>query len=176
MAHCDGRFYRDRTVAVIGGGNSAAEDALYLSRLAKTVYLVHRRDTLRAGRIYADSVISAENIEFLKNRRVSEIKTDDGRVTGVLLSSTDGTQSDSIALDGVFVSIGRDPATELFSDQLLLENGYIVADESTRTSIDGVFAVGDVRTKPLRQVVTATADGAVAVHFAEEYLAGLRSC
>ena len=169
-AHCDGRFYKDKTVAVIGGGNSAVSDALYLSRLAKKVYLIHRRDTLRATKIYHEPLRNAENVEFIKNSVLTDI-TADKRVTEITLQNTlDGTQN-TLECNGVFVSIGRTPTTKLIEGILPLdENGYIIADETTRTSIDGVFAVGDVRTKALRQIVTATADGAVAAHFAEEYI------
>lgn len=169
-AHCDGRFYKDKTVAVIGGGNSAAADALYLSRLAQKVYLVHRRDTLRATKIYHEPLLSADNVEFLWNSTVSDFITD-GRVSGLKIKNVVTGEISSIDCDGVFVSIGRKPATEFLQGIINLdENGYIVADESTKTNIDGVFAVGDVRTKALRQVVTAVSDGAAAVHYAEEYL------
>lgn len=165
-AHCDGRFYKNKVVAVVGGGNSALEDALYLSRLASKVYLIHRRDSFRASKIYVDALAKSTNIEFLANSSISELIADE-RVTGIRLA--DGRE---LAVNGLFVSIGRKPASELVAGQLDLdEGGYIVADESTRTNIEGVYAVGDVRTKPLRQVVTAVGDGAVAVHFAEEYLA-----
>ena len=164
-AHCDGRFYKNKVVAVVGGGNSALEDALYLSRLAAKVYLIHRRDSFRASKIYVDALGKSTNIEFLANSSVSELIADE-RVRGVRLA--DGRE---LEINGLFVSIGRKPASGLALGQLSLDDGgYIVADESTRTSIDGVYAVGDVRTKPLRQVVTAVGDGAVAVHFAEEYL------
>ena len=164
-AHCDGRFYKNKIVAVVGGGNSALEDALYLSRLAAKVYLIHRRDSFRASKIYVDALGKSTNIEFLANSSVSELIADE-RVRGVRLA--DGRE---LEINGLFVSIGRKPASGLALGQLSLDDGgYIVADESTRTSIDGVYAVGDVRTKPLRQVVTAVGDGAVAVHFAEEYL------
>ena len=170
-AHCDGRFYKDKTVVVVGGGNSAAADALYLSRLAKKVYLVHRRDTLRATKIYHEPLINTENIEFVWNSTVEEFLTED-RVCGVKLKNVISGEIKEIECDGVFVSIGRKPATEFLKDIIDLDrNGYIIADESTKTNIDGVYAVGDVRTKNLRQVVTAVADGAVAVHFLEEYLA-----
>ena len=150
----------------MGGGNSALEDALYLSRLAKKVYLIHRRDSFRASRIYVDALEKSENIEFFANSSVSALVADE-RLTGIRLA--DGRE---LEIDGLFVSIGRKPASELFRGKLDLDDGgYIVADESTRTNIPGVYAVGDVRTKPLRQVVTAVGDGAVAVHFAEEYLA-----
>lgn len=170
-AHCDGRFYKDKTVAVIGGGNSAVSDALYLSRMAKQVYLVHRRDTLRATKIYHKPLQQAENITFCWNSTVVSLRTDD-HVRGVVLQDTKTGEQREIACDGVFVSIGRQPATSFLKDAVALnKNGYIIADESTRTNIPGVFAAGDVRTKALRQVVTAAADGAVAVHYAEEYLA-----
>ncbi len=168
-AHCDGRFYKDKTVAVIGGGNSAVADALYLSRLAKKVYLIHRRDTLRAEKIYHQPLSDTENIEFVFNSTVSRIINDSG-VKGVDVLSKDGT-SREIECDGIFVSIGRQPSTAFLGDKTALDvNGYIIADETTKTNIDGVFAAGDIRTKVLRQVVTAAADGAVAAHYAEEYI------
>lgn len=169
-AHCDGNFYKNKTVVVVGGGNSAAADALYLSRLAKKVYLVHRRDTLRATKIYHEPLMKAENVEFLWNSTVSEFVTE-LRVKGVIIKNTKTAEETEISCDGVFVSIGRVPSTEFIKGKVDLdENGYIVADESTKTSVKGVFAAGDVRTKALRQVVTAVSDGAVAVHYAEEYL------
>lgn len=172
-AHCDGRFYQGKTVMVVGGGNSAVSDALYLSHLAEKVYLVHRRDTLRATKIYHAPLEKAENIEFCYNSAVSEFLVD-GRVIGAKLRDTQTGEIREVACDGVFVSIGRQPATEFLAGQLELDNaGYIVADETTKTSIPGVFAAGDVRTKALQQVVTAAADGAVAAHFAEEYLSTL---
>ena len=172
-AHCDGRFYQGKTVMVVGGGNSAVSDALYLSHLAQKVYLVHRRDTLRATKIYHAPLEKAENIEFCYNSAVSEFIVD-GKVVGAKLRDTQTGEIREVACDGVFVSIGRQPATDFLSGQLELDNaGYIVADETTKTSIPGVFAAGDVRTKALRQVVTAAADGAVAAHFAEEYLSTL---
>lgn len=169
-AHCDGRFYKDKTVAVIGGGNSAVSDALYLSRIAKKVYLVHRRDTLKATQVYLKPLKDAENIEFLWNSTLCEVIFDN-KVTGAKIKSTVTDNINEIEIDGVFISIGRKPATEFLRGILELDNnGYIIADETTKTNIPGIFAVGDVRTKTLRQVVTAVSDGAVAVHFAEEYL------
>ena len=169
-AHCDGRFYKNKTVAVIGGGNSAAADALYLSRLASKVILIHRRDTLRATKIYHEPLLNTENIEFLWNSKLTEIISDN-RVTGATVTNVNTGEQTQIECNGIFVSIGRKPIYSLFSAELALdEYGYIIADESTRTNIEGVFAVGDVRTKALRQVVTAVADGATAVHFVEEYL------
>ena len=170
-AHCDGRFYKNKTVVVVGGGNSAAADALYLSRLAEKVILVHRRDKLRATKIYHEPLMKAENIEFMWNSSVREILAEN-RVNGVVIKNKETGDETEIPCDGVFVSIGRKPATEFLNGALDLdEGGYIVADESTKTNVEGVYAVGDVRTKALRQIVTAVADGAVAVHYAEEYLA-----
>ena len=169
-AHCDGRFYKGKTVAVVGGGNSAVSDALYLSRVTEKVYVIHRRDTLRATRIYHDPLMKAENVEFVWDSAVTEILSD-GRVTGVKVKNLKDGSDREIPLSGLFVSIGRSPATDFLQGSPELdEYGYIKADETTRTSIPGVFAVGDVRTKALRQVVTAVADGATAVHYAEEYL------
>lgn len=170
-AHCDGRFYKNKTVAVVGGGNTAAADALYLSRIAKKVYLIHRRDTLRATKIYHEPLMQADNIEFLWNSAVTEFTADD-RVTGAKITNLKTGDVTGIDCDGVFISIGRKPATDFVKGKLLLDDdGYIIADETTRTDIPGVYAAGDVRTKALRQVVTAVSDGAVAVHFAEKYLA-----
>ena len=170
-AHCDGRFYKGKTVLVVGGGNSAASDALYLSNLAEKVYVVHRRDTLRATKIYHEPLMRADNVEFIWNSTVSDYIVD-GKIIGAKIKNLNTGVENELYFDGLFVSIGRKPATEFFGSELLLdESGYIVADESTKTNLDGVYAIGDVRTKALRQVVTAVADGAVAVHFAEEYLA-----
>jgi thioredoxin reductase (NADPH) len=169
-AHCDGRFYKDKTVMVIGGGNSAVSDALYLSRLCKKVLLVHRRDTLRATKIYHEPLMKADNVEFLWNRTVSDVIMGE-RVIGATLRDVKTDRTEQVLCDGIFVSIGRLPATDFLGGQLPLDaQGYIIADETTKTAIHGVFAVGDVRTKALRQVVTAAADGAVAAHFAEECL------
>ena len=169
-AHCDGRFYKGKTVAVVGGGNSAVSDALYLSRVTEKVYLIHRRDSLRATKIYHEPLMKAENVEFVWDSVVTEILSD-GRVKGAKVKNLkDGTER-QLDFSGLFVSIGRSPATDFLQGSLESdEYGYIKADESTRTSVPGVFAVGDVRTKALRQVVTAVADGATAVHYAEEYL------
>ena len=172
-AHCDGRFYKGKEVVVVGGGNTAAADALYLSHLAAKVTVIHRRDSLRATRIYHEPLMKAENVTFLWDSVVEDY-TVEGRVTGATVKNLKSGETTSLACDGIFVSVGRKPNTALFAGQLELdESGYIKADETTRTGIPGVFAVGDVRTKALRQVVTAVGDGAVAVHFAEEYLASL---
>lgn len=170
-AHCDGRFYKGKTVMVVGGGNSAASDALYLSGLCEKVILVHRRDTLRATKIYHAPLMQASNVAFCWNSKVTELHADK-RIESVTLTDIPTGEQREIKIDGLFVSIGRQPATELFAGQIALDaQGYIVADESTKTSLAGVFVAGDVRTKTLRQVVTAAADGAVAAHEAEQYLA-----
>lgn len=170
-AACDGMRYKEKTVVVVGGGNSAAADALTLSRIAKKVYVVHRRDTLRATRIYHQPLLQAENVEFLWNSTVTALRAE-GKLTGVQLTDVKTGAVTELLCDGLFVSIGRTPASALAAGQLELdENGYIAANESTKTSLPGVFAVGDVRTKQVRQIVTAVADGAVAAQEAEEYLA-----
>ena len=170
-AACDGMFYKGKTVVVVGGGNSAAADAALLSRIAEKVIIVHRRDTLRATKVYHQPLMEAQNIEFRWNSVVTQL-LGSGKVSGVRLQNTVSGQEEDLVCDGVFISVGREPATALLQGQLELDaGGYIVADESTRTQIPGVFAVGDIRTKALRQVVTAVSDGAAAVHYAEEFLA-----
>lgn len=173
-AHCDGRFYKDKIVAVVGGGNSAAADALYLSGLAKKVYLIHRRDSLRAERIYHKPLAESDKVEFIWDSVVESVISEN-RVKGVRVRNLKSSQVSETECDGIFVSIGRKPATELFEGQLDLDKyGYVVADESTKTNIEGVFVAGDVRSKPLRQIVTAVSDGATAAHFAEEYIANFK--
>jgi len=172
-AACDGMRYRGKTVAVIGGGNTAVADALQLSRIAEKVILVHRRDQLRATQVYHAQLMRTPNIEFRWNSQVAEF-LHDSKLTGVKLRNVQTGEESILECDGVFVSIGRSPITSLFAGQLSLdESGYIIAGESTETNIPGVFAVGDVRTKVLRQIVTAVSDGALAAHYAEEYLASL---
>ena len=171
-ADCDGMFYKGKTVVVVGGGNTAAQDAALLSRVARKVILVHRRDTLRATQIYHRPLMEADNVEFRWNSVVEGfVQAESGALTGVRLRDVN-TGAQSVAdCDGVFVSIGRKPASGLVQGQVELdEGGYVVAGEDTRTSLPGVYAVGDVRTKQVRQVVTAVSDGAAAVHAAEEYL------
>lgn len=170
-AHCDGRFYKDKTVMVVGGGNTAVADALFLARFAKKVYVVHRRDTFRAEKILVDPLLHAENVEVLWNSVPVEFTAEE-RIRGALIKNTVTNQEIKVPVDGVFVSIGRKPVTYFLEGSVSLDDkGYIIADETCRSSVGGVYAVGDVRTKPLRQIVTAAADGAVAVHFAVEYLA-----
>jgi len=169
-AACDGMLFRGKTVAVVGGGNSAAADALLLSKICEKVYVIVRRDTMRATKIYHEPLMKAENVEFKWNSEVREL-LHGMKLSGIKIENKDG-EVEQITLDGLFISIGRQPATEIFEGQLELDrSGYIVADESTKTSIPGVFAVGDVRTKVLRQIITAAADGAVASHYAEEFIA-----
>lgn len=171
-AACDGMFYKGKTVVVVGGGNTAAVDAILLSRIVKKVIIVHRRDTLRATKIYHEPLMKAENVEFRWNNVVTQLLYG-AKLTGIRLRDVNTGAETELACDGIFISVGRKPATELVADQLELDSaGYVTAGESTVTNIPGVYAVGDVRTKELRQIVTAVADGAIAVHYAEEYLAG----
>ena len=179
-------------MVVVGGGNSAAADALLLSRICKKVILVHRRDELRATKIYHQPLMQAENVEFQWNQTVESviesIVADDGhdgqqgrrfsggrnhvQITGVRLKNAATGEKQEIVCDGIFVSVGREPETRMIENQVVLdEKGYIIADESTKTNLPGVFAVGDIRKKALRQIVTATADGANAAYATEEYLA-----
>lgn len=169
-AHCDGGFYRGKTVAVVGGGNSAVAEALYLSRIAKKVILIHRRDSLRATHIYQEPLQEAGNIRFIWDSEVTELLGEEV-LSGVKVRNLKSGEEQILELQGLFVSIGRKPATDLVKDQLTLdEAGYIMAGENTKTNIPGVYAVGDVRTKELRQIVTAVADGAMAAHVAEQEL------
>lgn len=170
-AACDGMFYKGKTVAVVGGGNSAAADAMLLSRICEKVIVIHRRDTLRATKVYHDPLMKAENVEFRWDSAVTDF-LHEKKLTGLKLKNLKTGEESELPVEGIFISIGRSPVTELFKGQVETdESGYLMADETTRTGIPGVFAVGDVRTKQVRQVVTAVADGAVAVHYAEEYLA-----
>ena len=169
-AACDGSFYRGKTVAVVGGGNSAAADALLLSRIAKKVILIHRRDSLRATKVYHQPLQSGDNVEFRWNSKVTELLHGE-KLTGVKVQNVHTGQEEEIPVDGLFISIGRKPATELFAGQLALdEGGYLIAGESTQTEVPGVYAAGDVRSKKVRQIITAAADGASAAHHIEEYL------
>ena len=170
-AHCDGGFYRGKTVAVVGGGNSAAAEAMHLSRIAKEVILIHRRDSLRATQVYHKPLMEASNIRFLWDSEVAELLGED-LLEGVKVRNLKNGEARDVEIQGLFVSIGRKPATGLVKDQLTLDDaGYIIAEENTKTNLPGVYAVGDVRTKQLRQIVTAVADGVMAAHVAAEYLA-----
>jgi thioredoxin reductase (NADPH) len=157
---------------VVGGGNSAVADALILSRLAKKVYLIHRRDALRATYVDAKPLEQAENVEFLWNSTVTQLHGEN-RLTGITVRNSAADTETQLSIDALFVSIGRSPATELAQALKLDEGGYIVCRLTTETSNPGVFAAGDVRTKALRQIVTATADGAMAAHMAQSYLSTL---
>lgn len=169
-ATCDGMFYRGKAVVVVGGGNTAVSDVLYLSRLCEKVYLVHRRDALRASKVYLDPLQKAENVEFVWDSEVKQLLRDQA-VTGVRVRNKKTGEERDIPCGGVFVAVGYLPNTELYRGQVEMdEAGYVLADETTQTNLPGVFAVGDLRKKPLRQVVTAASDGAVAAHFIEEYL------
>lgn len=170
-AHCDGTFYRDKVVAVVGGGDSAAAEVLFLARMAKKVILIHRRDTLRATKLYHAQLRKLPNLEVRFSSAVTELSGGDRLEAALVKDLISGTE-EAIAVDALFVSIGRKPTTALLEGQLELDRGYIPAGETTQTAIPGVYAVGDIRTKPLRQVITAAADGANAVHAAEGYLAG----
>ncbi len=173
-ATCDGMRYKDKTVVLVGGGNTAVTEALYLAKICKQVYLVHRRDELRASDTYLTAIDAAENLTFMKKSRMTEI-LHGKRVTGAKIESIDTGDVTEVTCDGVFIAIGRVPNSALAAGQLETDDsGYIVADETTRTNVPGVFAIGDVRTKPLRQIVTAASDGAVASMYAEEYLTNLK--
>ena len=171
-ATCDGMLYKNKDVVVIGGGNSAIADALYLEKICHSVSLVHRRDSLRASKVY-EKQLANSSIHFIWDSHVVDIVADK-KVNGVVIENLKTKEQSALAVDGVFVAIGRTPDTTLFQGQLKLDHsGYIEADETTRTSVPGVFAAGDVRTKPLRQIVTAVSDGATASKYVEEYLAQL---
>lgn len=168
-ATCDGNFYKDKVVVVNGGGNTAVGDALYLAKLASKVYLVHRRDTLRATPIYLQRLKDA-GVEIIWNSVVSGLQADK-KLTGVELTDVKTGEKRVLPADGLFVAIGQLPESSLAAGQVATDKaGYIMAGEDTKTSVPGVFAVGDVRTKAVRQIITAAADGAVAIHYAEEYL------
>lgn len=173
-ATCDGMFFRNKTVVVAGGGNSAAEDALALSKICKKVYLVHRRDTLRATQSYLAPLQKANNLEFVWNKQIDRLLVDNQQLTGIGMTDRVTGETSELSCDGLFVAVGRVPDTALVKEQVALdEQGYIIADETTRTSVPGVFVVGDARTKPMRQIITAAADGATASKFVEEYLQSL---
>lgn len=166
---CDGNFFRGRTVCVIGGGNTALEDALYLAEICEKVYLIYRRGALRVQSIEADRVLAHEKIEILYSSLPEKIYGE-GRVQGVTLQRTDGGENYDLAVDAVFVAIGMEPENEIFADCIDLEDGYIKAGESCETNVPGVYAAGDTRTKHLRQIITAASDGAIAATAAAAYI------
>lgn len=171
-ATCDGFFYKGRDVAVVGGGNTAVEEALYLANICNKVTLVHRRDSLRAEQIMQDRLLKKDNISVEWNREVAEVLGDDGGVTGICLASTTGEADKDITVHGMFVAIGHDPATEAFKGAIELDDeGYIIAEKGgTRTSVDGIFAAGDCVDKIYRQAVTAAGMGCMAALDAERWL------
>ncbi len=169
-ATCDGAFFRNRTVAVVGGGDVALEDALYLSKLCEKVYLIHRRDELRGAKLLQQRVFDAENIEFLGSSEITQI-TGSGMVEQITVADRKSSTARELAVSGVFIAVGMEPQNALVQGLVALDDaGYIIAGEDCRTSVPGIYAVGDIRTKQLRQVVTAVADGAVAVSSLEQDL------
>lgn len=158
-ATCDGMFFKGKCVAVVGGGDTAVHDALYLSPLCEKVYLIHRRDEFRAAKMNVDRVRALPNVEIVTPATVKELKGD-ASLSSVVLNTSDGERE--IAVSGLFVAVGTIPQTELVPPSVTTENGFIITDENMRTNIDGVYAVGDIRKKSLRQIITAVADGAVA--------------
>lgn len=167
-ATCDGNFYKDKVVAVNGGGNSALHEAIYLSGIAKKVYLIHRRNEFRGGAALVDKVKARDNIELVLDANISALEGDK-KLTGIKIDQ--GGKEKDISVDGLFVSIGRAPnAKSLLSDLALTKDEFVAADETCETNISGVFVAGDVRSKDVRQLVTATGDGAVAATVALQYL------
>ena len=170
-ATCDGFFFKDKIVAVVGGGNSEAEEALFLTNFASKVFLIHRRDKLRSEKILQDRLVKNSKIDFLWNKQVEEY-LGDKNLNGVLLSDTVTNEKAKLQIDGLFVAIGHDPATRIFKDKLDMDNdGYIITKpDSTETNISGVFAAGDVKDKIYRQAVTAAGMGCMAALEAEKYI------
>lgn len=169
-AVCDGAFYKDKAVAVVGGGNSAIEEAIYLTKFAKKVYVIHRRDKLRADKIIQERAFKNQKIEFIWNSIVLEIQGEN-TVKSIVLKDTQTDKISKLDVDGIFPYIGISPNTELFSGQLNQDKyGFIITDTTMATSVDGVYAIGDVRNTPLRQVVTAASDGAIGATYALRYI------
>jgi len=169
-ATCDGAFYRDKVTVVVGGGDTAAEDALYLAQFAKKVYLVHRRDQLRALKILQERIMASEKIEVIWDTVVEEILGEE-QVEGVRIKNRKTGESSELKADGLFVAIGVTPNNELIKGKVqMTEAGFVITDERMQTNIPGVFAAGDLRQKPLMQIVTAAADGAIAAYSAQRYL------
>lgn len=168
-ATCDGAFFRNRTVAVVGGGDVAVEDAIFLAGICRKVYLIHRRDTLRAASSLQKKLLSLENVEVVWNSEVKEICGED-MVEAIQIYNKKSESNSRIEVNGVFIAVGIVPNTEPFKGIVEMdENGYIVADETCATSEKGIFAVGDIRKKPMRQIITAVADGANAVNSVQNY-------
>jgi len=173
-ATCDGFFFKGRPVAVVGGGDTAMEEAIYLSKLATTVTVIHRRDSLRASKVMQDKAMSMPNISFIWNTEVVDIKDlDKGEVTSLVLKNIQTGETSELAVDGVFIGIGHVPNTALFKGQLALhDNGYLKTHDGSRTSVEGVFAAGDVQDHIYRQAVTAAGSGCMAAIDAERFLSG----
>lgn len=159
-ATCDGAFFRNKTVAVVGGGDVAVEDAIFLSRICEKVYLIHRRDSLRAAKVLQDSLLEQPNVEILWDSAVTAINGED-MVTGLMVKQVKTGEEKELPVNGIFIAVGIHPDTEICRDLVACEeSGYILAGEDTHTDIPGIFAAGDIRKKPLRQIITAVADGA----------------
>ncbi len=174
-ATCDGNFFKDEDVIVVGGGDTAAADAIYLSRICNTVRMIVRRDELRATAVYHHRLMELENVEIIWNSNVIRLLEDDGRLAGVVIRNNKTNEETTIDSRAVFVAIGTVPNVEFLGNTLeLAPSGHVLAEADCRTSIEGVFAAGDVRTKPLYQVTTAVGDGANAVESCAEYLARMR--
>lgn len=169
-ATCDGFFYEGKKVAVVGGGDTALSDAIYLSRYAKKVYLIHRRNEFRGSKTLQDRVFEKDNIEVIWNGIVTDILADD-KVKGIIVQDVPSKEETRLEVDGLFVAIGIVPNNELVQGKVeMTESGFIISDENMRTSEDGVFVAGDLRQKPLRQLITAAADGALAATSAQDYV------
>lgn len=171
-ATCDGAFYRGKSVAVVGGGDTAFEDALFLANFCKEVYLIHRRDSYRAAKILVDKLDGSDKIKRVYDSVVASVNTNvDGGVESITVRNAKTDETADLSVNGLFVAVGTIAENKLFLDQLDCdESGYIITDESMRTSVDGVFAAGDIRQKPLRQIITAASDGAVAANAAIDYI------
>ncbi len=169
-AVCDGAFYKDKVVAVVGGGNAAVEEAGYLTKFASKVYLIHRRDELRADKIVQERAFKNEKLEFIYDTVVNKINGD-GVVKSATIENVKTHEVKDLAIDGIFPYIGFEPNADLFTGQVKQDkNGFIMVDEAMQTSVKGVYAIGDVRVTPLRQVITAAADGAIAAVYAGRYI------
>jgi thioredoxin reductase (NADPH) len=174
-ATCDGFFYRNKPVAVIGGGNTAVEEALYLSNIASHVTLVHRRDSLRAEKILQDKLFARENITIIWDHTLSEVKGDDMGVTGIEIVSTKGGETQNLTVDGVFIAIGHKPNSDIFDGQLDMKDGYLkihsgTEGNATQTSVAGVFAAGDIADHVYRQAISSAGFGCMAALDAEKFL------
>lgn len=175
-AVCDGAFFKGRELVVLGGGDSAVEEAVYLTRVASKVTIIHRRDQLRAQKILQERAFSNEKIEFIWNKEVTSINEGNGKVNTVTLKDTKTGEQSQFPADGVFIYVGTLPLNGAFKNlDITNEEGYVVTDESMATKIPGIFAAGDIRDKTLRQIVTATGDGSIAAQSVQHYIENLES-